>query len=178
LGSDDINDDFVPVDTETLIANISIIMANPEKSNKSKFYCKAQPEDRLGFLVVFVVISLVFGLCYLLSSGKINLGSYGGCAFERNFGLPCPTCGMTRSITAFMQGKAVKSLILQPAAGIGCIVLALTAFFSLLSALPGVDFSFLPPVRIWPIGRITLAAAAVFIVGWTIMLAKAFVCTQ
>ncbi|MHB0946841.1 MAG: DUF2752 domain-containing protein [Sedimentisphaerales bacterium] len=153
-------------------------MASPEKSNKSKFYYKAHTEDRLGFLVVFAVISLVFGLCYLLSDGRINLSSFGGCAFERNFGLPCPTCGMTRSITAFMQGNILNSLVLQPAGGIGCIVLAVTAFFSLLSALLGLNFVFLPPVRIWPIGRITLAAAAVFIIGWAIMLTKAFVCTQ
>ena len=153
-------------------------MAEQEKSNKSKFYYKAQTEDRVGFLVVFAVISLVFGLCYLLSSDKINLDSYGGCTFERNFGLPCPTCGMTRSITAFMRGKAVSSVVLQPAAGIGCIVLAITAFFSLLSALLGLNFSFLPPVRIWQMGRITLAAAAVFIIGWAIMLAKAFIHIQ
>jgi hypothetical protein len=153
-------------------------MAKQEKSNKSKFYYKAQIEDRVGFLVVFVVISLVFGLCYLLSNGEINLGSYGGCSFERNFGLPCPTCGMTRSITAFMRGKVLSSVVLQPAAGIGCIVLAFTAFFSLLSAALGLNFVFLPPVRIWRTGWITLAAAAVFIIGWAIMLTKAFVCTQ
>jgi hypothetical protein len=153
-------------------------MAETEKSNKSKFWYKAQTEDRVGFLAVFAVISLVFGLCYLLSSGKINLGSYGGCTFERNFGLPCPTCGMTRSITAFMQGKVISSLVFQPAGGVGCIVFAIVAFFSLLSSLLGLNFPFLPPVRIWQTGRITLAAAAVFIIGWAIMLTKAFMHIQ
>lgn len=153
-------------------------MAETEKSNKSKFYCKAQPEDRVGFLIVFAVISLVFGLCYLLADGKISFDSYGGCAFERNYNLPCPTCGMTRSITAFMQGKVISSLVLQPAGGLGCIVLAIVAFFSLLSAMLGLNFSFLPPVRIWQTGRITLAAAAVFVIGWAIMLTKAFIHKQ
>jgi hypothetical protein len=171
-------DDFVPVDTGTLPDTIPIIMAKPEKSNKSKFYYKAHSEDRVSFLVVFGVITLLFGLCYMLSSGKINLGSYGGCSFERNYGLPCPTCGMTRSITAFMHGKIANSLVLQPASGVGCIVFAIVAFFSLLSALLGLNFLFLPPVRIWPIGKITLAAAAVFIIGWAIMLTKAFMHTQ
>jgi hypothetical protein len=153
-------------------------MDKSEKSNKSKFYYKAHIEDRLGFLAVFAVISLVFGMFYLLSNGIINLSSHGGCAFERNYGLPCPTCGMTRSITAFMHGQFVKSLILQPAAGIYCFALAFIAFFSLLSAILGLDFLFLPPVRIWQAGRITLAAAAVFIIGWAIMIVKSLVCTQ
>jgi hypothetical protein len=166
---------FVPVDIATLPDNIPIIMFNPEKSNKSKFYYKAQTEDRLWFLAVFIVISGVLGLFYLLTKGENNPCSYGGCAFERNYGLPCPTCGMTRSITAFMQGEIIRSLVLQPVAGVGCIVLGLTAFFSLLSALLRINFLFLPPVRIWQISRIVFSAAAIFAVGWAIMLARAFV---
>ena len=150
-------------------------MTEREKSNKSKLYYKAQTEDRLWFLAVFIVISGILGLFYLLTKGDINLCSYGGCAFERNYGLPCPTCGMTRALTAFMQGEIIRSLVLQPAAGVGCIVLGLTAFFSLLSALLGVNFLFLPPVRLWQTGRILLAAAAIFAVGWAIMIAKALI---
>jgi len=154
---------------------IRIIMVEQKKSNKSKLYYKAQTEDRLWFLAVFIVISGVFGLFYLLTKGDINPGSYGGCAFERNYGLPCPTCGMTRSITAFMQGEIIRSFVLQPAAGVGCIALGLTAFFSLLSALLGVNFLFLPPVRIWQTGRILLTVAAIFAVAWAIMLARVLI---
>jgi membrane protein insertase Oxa1/YidC/SpoIIIJ len=144
------------------------------EQQKSKLYTKAGTEERGGFLAVFLVISVIFALFYLLARGNINPGSFGGCSFERNYGLPCPSCGMTRSVTAFMQGKIIKSFLLQPAAAIGCFALVLAAFFSLLSALLGVNFWFLPPVRMWRTGRILFAAAVVLAVGWAVTLARAF----
>lgn len=145
----------------------------PEQQ-KSKLYTKSSGEEKNGFLAVFLVIAVIFALLYLLARDYIHLGSFGGCAFERNYGLPCPSCGMTRSVTAFMQGKIIKSFLLQPAAAAGCVVLILTAFFSLLSALLGVNFWFLPPVRMWRTGSILFAGAVILAAGWAVTLARAF----
>jgi len=148
-------------------------MAEQEKSNKSKWFIKSTPEDRVTFLAVFVIIALFFVLFYLVNEGFVNLGPAGGCAFERNFGLPCPTCGMTRAISAFMEGKIIKAFYIQPAAAAGCIILIWTAFFSLLSACSGVNFSFLPPVRMWQLRYILLATLIILAAGWAVTLARA-----
>lgn len=144
------------------------------EGQKSKLYTKSSHEERISFLAVFLVISIIFAFFYLLARGYIHLDSFGECAFKRNYDLPCPSCGMTRSITAFMQGKIIKSLLLQPASAIGCITLVLTAFFSLLSGLLGVNFRFLPPVRMWQTGRILLIGIIILVIGWSVTLTRAF----
>ncbi|MFI5381258.1 MAG: DUF2752 domain-containing protein [Tepidisphaerales bacterium] len=36
------------------------------------------------------------------------------CQFERQFGVPCPTCGMTTSFAYFVRGRIGPSLYVQP----------------------------------------------------------------
>jgi hypothetical protein len=54
-------------------------------------------------------------------------------------------------------------------------VLVLTVFFSLLSVLLGVNFWFLPPVRIWRTGRILFIGIIILAIGWAVTLTRAFV---
>jgi hypothetical protein len=143
------------------------------EQKKSKWFIKSTRQDRITFLVVFVIISFIFVLFYLIKAGLLNFGPPGGCAFERNFGLPCPTCGFTRAIDAFMDGKIIKAFYTQPAAATGCLILVWIAFFSLLSAAIGVNFSFLPPVRIWQLKHILLAIIIILAGGWAVTLAQA-----
>jgi hypothetical protein len=142
-------------------------------SNKSKWFVKSSQQDRITFLVVFVIIGFLFVLFYLVKAGLLDFGPAGGCAFERNFGLPCPTCGFMRAISAFMDGKIIKAFYIQPAAAAGCIILIWTVFFSLLSACLGVNFSFLPPVRLWQLKYILLAGGIILAGGWAVTLARA-----
>jgi hypothetical protein len=144
------------------------------KQKKSKWFVKSTVQDRFTFLVVFVIIGFTFCIFYLVKQGFVNLGPGGGCAFERNFGLPCPTCGWTRAISAFMEGKTIKAFYIQPAAAAGCLILVWTAFYSLLSACLGVDFSFLPPVRLWQLKYILLVILFILAAGWAVTLARAF----
>jgi len=143
------------------------------EQEKSKWFIKSTRQDRVTFLSVFVIAGFLFVLFYLIKQGFLNIGPGGGCAFERNFGLPCPTCGMTRAISAFMEGKIIKAFYIQPAAAAGCIILIWTAFFSLLSACSGVNFSFLPPVRMWQLRYILLATLIILAAGWAVTLARA-----
>ena len=144
------------------------------EQKKSKWFVKSARQDRITFLTVFVIICLIFGIFYLAERGFVSFGPAGGCAFERNYGIPCPTCGFTRAISTFMQGKIIKAFYIQPAAAAICIVLIWTAFFSLLSAALGVNFSFLPPVRMWHLKHILLAALIILAAGWAVTLARAF----
>ncbi len=140
---------------------------------KSKWYVKSTRQDRISFLVVFGIIVLLFSVSYLIQRGFVGFGPVEGCAFERNFGLPCPTCGFTRAIDAFMQGRILTAFYIQPGATAGGLVLLWTAFFSLLSAVLGVNFSFLPPVRIWQLKYILITGFFIFLGGWAVNLARA-----
>ena len=142
-------------------------------SNKSKWFVKSTRQDRITFLTVFAIIGFIFGIFYLVEQGFVNTGPAGGCAFERNFGVPCPTCGFTRAISTFMKGKIIKAFYIQPAAAAICITLIWTAFFSLLSTALGVNFSFLPPVRLWQLKHILLTIIIILAAGWAVTAARA-----
>jgi hypothetical protein len=53
-----------------------------------------------------------------------------GCWFKEHFGLPCPTCGMTRSVILTMHGDFHNAFLLNPAGPIliaGLILVAIIA---------------------------------------------------
>jgi hypothetical protein len=143
------------------------------EQEKSKWFVKSTRQDRISFLAVFAIIVLLFGLCWLIQQGFVGFGPVEGCAFERNFGLPCPTCGFTRAMRAFMQGRILTAFYIQPGAATGGLVLLWTAFFSLLSAVLGVNFSFLPPVRIWQLKYILITGFFILAGGWFVTLSRA-----
>jgi hypothetical protein len=41
---------------------------------------------------------------------------WGGCLFQRAFGVPCPACGMTRGVLLTLHGHVVDALSVNPAA--------------------------------------------------------------
>ncbi len=140
---------------------------------KSKWFIKSTRQDRITFFWVFVIIAFLFALFYLIKADLLHLGPAGGCAFERNTGLPCPTCGWTRAISAFMDGKIIEAFYIQPGAAGGCIILAAIGFFSLLSTCLGVNFAFLPPARLWRLKYILLVIIIILAGGWAVTLARA-----
>ncbi len=139
----------------------------------NKWYYKSTKQDRITFFWVFVITASLFVVLYLVKAGIINTAPAGGCAFLRNTGLPCPTCGWTRAINAFMAGEIITAFYIQPAAAAGCIILAGTGFFSLLSSLLGVNFLFLPPIRLWQLKYIVLTIMIILAGGWAVTLARA-----
>ena len=143
------------------------------EQKKSGWFAKSTLEDRLIFLSIFLSICFVFLLFYLVKAGFIHLGPAGGCAFKRNFGIPCPTCEWTTAIGVFVTGGTTKAFFIQPAATMSCIILVLVAFFSLLSAVLGINFSFLPPVRLWRPKYIIIAGAVILGGGWAVTIARA-----
>lgn len=144
-----------------------------ERQKKSNWFCRAEPKDRIVFLAVFLAVCVIFGLFWLAAKGVINLSPFGECAFKRNYGIPCPTCGFTTAISVFVTGGIIKAFWIQPAAATMCVVLLFVAFFSLLSAIIGINFSFLPPIRIWRIEHILIAGAIILAAGWAVTIARA-----
>ncbi|MGA2915867.1 MAG: DUF2752 domain-containing protein [Sedimentisphaerales bacterium] len=144
-------------------------------TNKSNWFYKSTKQDRITFLWVFVITIFLFVLFYLIKQGFINIAPAGGCAFLRNTGLPCPTCGWTRAINAFMEGRIITAFYIQPGAAAGCIILAGMGVFSLLSAGLGVNFSFLPPVRLWQLKYIVLTIIIILTAGWAVTIARALI---
>lgn len=55
------------------------------------------------------------------------------CVFHRVTGLPCPGCGLTRSILALLRGHAVQSLAFHP---FGPPLLLTLCFAALVTVLP------------------------------------------
>jgi hypothetical protein len=139
---------------------------------KSKWFTKSTLEDRLLFMSIFIAISSIFIVFILTEKGIIRLSPSGGCAFYRNTGIPCPTCYWTRAMQDFVKFRTTKALMVQPAATICYIILLFAAFFSLLSAVFGVNFVFLPPVRLWRLDLIAFTAAAIVLAGWLITIFK------
>jgi hypothetical protein len=148
-------------------------MEEQEKPNKSKWFTRAQRSDRIAFLAIFLVVCVIFAAFWLLEKGVINPGSFGECALKRNYGIPCPTCGFTTAIKAFVKGRIINAFYIQPAATAGCVILIWTAFFSLLSSIMGINFSFLPPLRMWQIKYILIAGGIILAGGWAVTMARA-----
>ncbi len=144
-----------------------------KEQKKSKWFTRAEAKDRIVFLSIFLAICAIFGLLWLVSKGVINLSPWGDCALKRNYGIPCPTCGFTTAMCVFVTGGIIKAFWIQPAATATCLVLLFVAFFSLLSAIIGIHFSFLPPVRLWRIDHILIAGAIILAAGWAVTLARA-----
>jgi len=141
--------------------------------NKSKFFFRASPRQRVTAAVVFLAVAAFFGLFWLTAHYKIALWP-SVCGFEQKYGLPCPTCGMTTSATAFAQGKIFEAFYIQPAAALLCSVLAVSAFLALFIAVFGVYFGFIK--RFFTevkIKYIILALIIIIAAGWAVTLARA-----
>lgn len=144
-----------------------------QHSNRAKFIRRASSHRRITAALVLLAIAGFFGLIWAVAHYNIIL-TPGGCAFRQQYNLPCPTCGMTTAAIAFVHGHILLSFYTQPAAGLLCSILLLTAFFALLTAVFGVYFGFIErlgnqvKLRYWLLALLIIVAA-----GWAVMLARA-----
>ena len=150
-------------------------MQASQQLNKRKILCRASSRQRLLAGLVLSVVVISFGLLWLAASGKINIGILiDPCGFKQKYGLSCPTCGMTTSALAFVQGKILESFYIQPAAALLCCILVIVAFLAFLIAVFGVYFGFLnrffTEVKT---KHIILALLVIIAAGWAVTLARA-----
>jgi hypothetical protein len=145
---------------------------NQQLSKPKIFYC-ASPHQRLTAAVVFLSLAAFFGLFALVGHYNITLWPF-PCGFKQRYNLPCPTCGVTTSVTAFAQGKILESFYIQPAAAFLCSVLTVSAIFALFIAVFGIYSCFLD--RFFAeikIKYIVLALIIITAIGWAVTLTRA-----
>ena len=92
------------------------------------------------------------------------------CAFKTITGLPCPTCGVTRTIIALSRGDVDRALFLNPLATIACaagLLYLLYAAAVLALRLPRLR----PAVSAAAARRVRIGAVAVLAANWLWLIA-------
>ena len=92
------------------------------------------------------------------------------CAFKTITGLPCPTCGLTRTIIALSRGDVDRALFMNPLAAIACgfgLLYLLYAAAVLALRLP----RFRPTVSPAGARRVRIGAVAAITTNWLWLIA-------
>jgi hypothetical protein len=147
-------------------------MAAGQMLNKDKVMVRATHRQRRIAGVTFLFVAVFFTVSLLAAHGKINLWPY-PCSFKQKYNLPCPTCGMTTAVCAFVRGKVLDAFLIQPAAAFLGLVLWICGFLAFLVASFGVYFSFLN--RLFEevkIRHIVLAFLVIMAAGWAVTLSR------
>lgn len=84
-----------------------------------------------------------FGVIYgsmallLLGSARVLpvLSLTPSCVFKGLTGIPCPTCGTTRSVVYLSQGDAANALVMNPLATLGLMAAVAYFFYSVITLL-------------------------------------------
>ena len=133
----------------------------------------ATTRQRLIAGIILTSVAGFFIISLLAAHGKFTVWPF-PCSFKQRYNLPCPTCGMTTAVLAFVRGKIFDAFLIQPAAALMCAVLGICGFLAFIAACFGVYFSFLTrffeEVRI---RHIVLAMIFVLAASWAVTLARA-----
>jgi hypothetical protein len=132
-------------------------------------------QRRAAGLIVAAIVALLGGL-WLLQHLGFDFGLlFGPCGMKQRTGLPCPTCGMTTCVLAFVRGEVLLAFYTQPAGAFLCTLLVGTAFFAFLTSGFGVYFSFFDRlVAELKIRYVVAGLLAILGAGWAVTLARAW----
>jgi hypothetical protein len=79
-------------------------------------------------LYILMLAACIAGFAWLYIADHSNYaasGHSGPCLFRLVTGIPCPSCGSTRSVLAMLHGKLAESIYWNP---LGIVILALMIF--------------------------------------------------
>jgi hypothetical protein len=91
----------------------------------------ARPGSAAAAVALLMLLQLAMAGLLLRASGEgvsfagIPIG--GACLFRQSTGLPCPTCGMTRSVVLSLHGHLWTALRLNPAGPLWVLAVAVIA---------------------------------------------------
>jgi hypothetical protein len=106
-------------------------MQTDQQRNRPWGLVPATPRQRLWAAWILLGTVALFLSLYLAQRLGFDFGIlFGPCGFKQQYGLPCPTCGMTTAVLAFARGEILLAFSIQPAAGLLCSVLVLGAVLS------------------------------------------------
>jgi len=131
--------------------------------------------QRITAGAVFVAVVVVFAVLFAGGRGWIDMSRlFGICGFKQVYGLPCPTCYVTTSAMAFVEGRIFDSFYIQPAGAVLCCALVAVGVAALLISVFGVNFRFLHQPLRWRVIKYFVASALVILAaGWAVTLSRA-----
>lgn len=141
---------------------------------------KTTAKSRIWAIAVLVCLLGVFVFFYLGTKDIINMNlMFGPCGFKQSYGLPCPTCGMITSTSAFVSGKFISAFYIQPAGFVLNLVLTIITALSFFTAITGREFvivrRFIDQLKI---GYLIAALLIIIAAGWAVLLARALMAQQ
>ena len=150
-------------------------MEQTDKHVNKKIVYRATRQQRLVAALVFLWIGAGFCCLWLMSKGIINVDLlFGPCGFKQRYGLPCPSCGMTTSSIAFIQGQILKAFYIQTAGAFLCSQLAISAFLAFLIDVFGVYVEFLKRfLKQIRLSYVIIAFLIIVAAGWMVTLSRA-----
>jgi len=84
-----------------------------------------------------IEFGLIYGVIALIMLGVAwwppILSLAPGCVFKRLIGLPCPTCGSTRSLVHLSHGDILSALSMNPLVTLAMIFAVMYFFYSLIT---------------------------------------------
>jgi hypothetical protein len=92
------------------------------------------------------------------------------CGFKTITGLPCPTCGVTRTVIALSRGDLSRGLFMNPLAALACgagLLYLLYAAIVLALRLPRLR----PTITATGARRLRIAVCAVLAINWVWLIA-------
>jgi hypothetical protein len=149
-------------------------MSASQQLNSVKISASVTICQRIVAGVVFVSVLGIFGVLWAGAHGWFDMSRlFGICGFKQVYGLPCPTCYVTTSAMAFVQGRFLEAFYVQPAGAVLCCALVITAVLALLISVFGVNFSFLhPPISGRMIKYLIVSGIIVLAAGWAVTIAR------
>ena len=105
-----------------------------------RLFLKKKTPDRIEFGIIYGGIALL-----ILGAGRLHpiLSFAPDCVFKGLTGIPCPTCGSTRSVVYLSHGKVLSAFAMNPLTTLCLISAVVYFFFSLMSSvfdLPRISF--------------------------------------
>ena len=96
-------------------------------------------------LYIFVLSISIAGIFWLFWNSQRNLltdNTISVCLFKTVIGVPCPSCGTTRSLLLISKGNFIKALMLNPLGYLGAAMLVIFPFWIVLDFIRKSDSFF------------------------------------
>ena len=127
---------------------------------------KKRSPNQIEFGILYGGIALIPLLAAWIMPAVVLLPS---CAFQGLFGIPCPTCGATRSIMYLAHGNIVAALAMHPLIAVSMVAAILYSLYSLITLANGV-----PRVHIALTDQekdvLRIGAVLIVLINWTYLI--------
>ena len=147
-----------------------------QQTNSKATQQDAHKKERLLGLAAFVTVVGGLAILNILQQVGFDFGIlFWPCGFRVRTGLPCITCGMTRSVLAFSRAHLIEAFRFQPAAGFFMVVLLVLGGLGLFVAVSGKVPTVVRRYRAeFRLKRVLFQIALVLLAGWAVTLAQAW----